>query len=121
MIKTWIAWFILHINLYPMKIFKISFFLLFFNLSFGGYAQSVYFPPFGDWEQKKPSDLKVDGNKIQVAIDFAINTESEANKNMKIAHYQSAFGREPFGFPVGPMKDRGGGRRIDCLQRIYHR
>ncbi|WP_194974880.1 serine hydrolase domain-containing protein [Aquiflexum lacus] len=90
-----------------MKIFKISFLLLFFSLSFSVYSQSAYFPPFGDWEQKSPSELKVDGEKIQSAIEFAIKAESEANKNMKIAHYQSAFGREPFGFPVGPMKDRG--------------
>jgi CubicO group peptidase (beta-lactamase class C family) len=90
-----------------MKIFKISFLFLFFSLSFSAYSQSTYFPPFGDWEQKSPSDLEVDSKKIQSAIDFAISTESEANKNMKIAHYQSAFGREPFGYPVGPMKDRG--------------
>ncbi|WP_373496822.1 serine hydrolase domain-containing protein [Aquiflexum sp.] len=90
-----------------MNIFKISFFLIFFSLSIDANSQSVYFPPFGDWQQKSPAELKVDGEKIQSAIDFAIREESDADKNMKIAHYQSAFGREPFGFPVGPMKDRG--------------
>lgn len=90
-----------------MKIFKITLCFFFFCLVFKSYSQSFYFPPFGDWAQKSPSELKVDDKKIQSAIDFAIDMESEANRNMKIAHYQSAFGREPFGFPVGPMKDRG--------------
>jgi len=91
-----------------MKILKINLFILFFACSFYTYSQTVYFPPSGNWEQKNPSELKVDNKKLQSAIDFAIQEESDADKNMKIAHYQSAFGREPFGFPVGPMKNRGG-------------
>jgi len=44
----------------------------------------------------------------QAAIDFAIAHESKANPNLKIAHYESAFGRESlFGYPCGPMKTRG--------------
>jgi CubicO group peptidase (beta-lactamase class C family) len=46
-------------------------------------------------------------SKIQEAIQFAIAHESQENPNLKIAHYESSFGREPFGFPVGPMKERG--------------
>lgn len=90
-----------------MKISKVNLFLLLFIFSFNCYSQSPYFPPIGNWEQKSPSELKVDEKKLQSAIEFAIQEESDANKNLKIAHYQSAFGREPFGFPVGPMKDRG--------------
>jgi CubicO group peptidase (beta-lactamase class C family) len=90
-----------------MKLFKTNLFILFFTCSFNGYSQTVYFPPSGNWEQKAPSELKVDDKKLQLAIDFAIQEESDADKNMKVAHYQSAFGREPFGFPVGPMKERG--------------
>jgi CubicO group peptidase (beta-lactamase class C family) len=44
---------------------------------------------------------------VQEAVAFARQNESKAPRNLKEAHYQSAFGREPFGFPVGPMKDRG--------------
>lgn len=90
-----------------MKLFKINLFILFFTCSFNGYSQTVYFPPSGNWEQKAPSELKVNDQKLQLAIEFAIQEESDADKNLKVAHYQSAFGREPFGFPVGPMKDRG--------------
>jgi hypothetical protein len=70
-------------------------------------AQSPYFPEAGNWYEKDPSELGVDQSKLQDAIQFALKEESDADKNLKLAHYQSAFGREPFGFPVGPMKDRG--------------
>ncbi|GAB2611032.1 serine hydrolase [Belliella aquatica] len=61
----------------------------------------------GNWEKKEAAELKVNAPKLQEVIDFAIATESNADKNLKMAHYLSAFGREPFGFPIGPMKDRG--------------
>lgn len=66
-----------------------------------------YFPTKGNWEQKSPAELGLDAQKIKEAVDYAIAHESEANPNLKIAHYESAFGREPFGYPVGPMKTRG--------------
>lgn len=78
--------------------------LLTFKTSF---AQKNYYPAKGEWMEKKPEDLRVNPIKLQQAINFAIQEESDTDKNQKIAHYQSAFGREPFGFPVGPMKDRG--------------
>ncbi|MBW3468007.1 serine hydrolase domain-containing protein [Arthrospiribacter ruber] len=71
------------------------------------HAQSAYFPTEGDWEEKNPTELQVKADKLKEAIDFALKSESTADKNLKLAHYQSAFGREPFGYPVGPMKDRG--------------
>jgi CubicO group peptidase (beta-lactamase class C family) len=70
-------------------------------------AQNTYFPPFGQWENRKPEQLKVNHTKLQEAVDFAKSTESDADPRLKVAHYESAFGREPFGYPVGPMKTRG--------------
>lgn len=70
-------------------------------------AQSRYFPPATNWEKKDAKEMKVNVQKLQDAVDFAIKTESNTDKNLKLAHYLSAFGREPFGFPIGPMKDRG--------------
>lgn len=70
-------------------------------------SAQTYFPSKGNWESKTPSELGVDPNKLQEAIDFAVAHESNANPNLKIAHYESAFGREPFGYPIGPMKMRG--------------
>jgi len=76
-------------------------------LSFELRAQNTYFPPFGQWETRKPEQLNVNSSQLQSAVDFAIQTESQADKRLKVAHYESAFGREPFGYPVGPMKTRG--------------
>lgn len=71
-----------------------------------GRSQS-YFPDKGNWETKSPEELSLNPEKIKEAIEFAIANESDQNPNLKIAHYESAFGREPFGYPVGPMKTRG--------------
>lgn len=89
----------------PIQISSILFLMLFSlqNLQ----AQEFYFPKAGEWEEKSPQELGINAPKLQQAIAFAIAEESDADKNLKLAHYQSAFGREPFGFPVGPMKDRG--------------
>jgi CubicO group peptidase (beta-lactamase class C family) len=86
---------------------KLSSLLLFFFLfAFSAHAQS-YFPEKNNWLSKKPDELGLDEAKISEAVAFAIAHESEQNPNLKIAHYESAFGREPFGYPVGPMKTRG--------------
>ncbi|EIM78906.1 beta-lactamase [Nitritalea halalkaliphila LW7] len=66
-----------------------------------------YFPPAGHWEKKSPESLGVNATKLSEAVRFAQEKESSADRNLKIAHYESAFGREPFGYPVGPMKNRG--------------
>lgn len=75
--------------------------------SFSPLFSQVYFPEKNKWETKSPEELGLDGAKIKEAIAFAEAHESTANPNLKIAHYESAFGREPFGYPIGPMKTRG--------------
>ncbi|MDX5479880.1 MAG: serine hydrolase, partial [Cyclobacteriaceae bacterium] len=91
-----------------MKITLLKIFTIFIVLTYHTtLAQQHYFPPFGEWEEKLPQEMGVQATKLKAAIDFAIQEESSADKNLKLAHYQSAFGREPFGFPVGPMRDRG--------------
>lgn len=89
----------------PMKNFFLSAFLLCLNF-LPAFGQS-YFPELGNWQSKAPENLGMKASKIQEAIQFAIAHESQEDPNLKIAHYESAFGREPFGFPVGPMKERG--------------
>ena len=76
---------------------------LIYQLSFS----QTYFPEKNNWASKTPSELGMNPEKVKAAIDFAKSHESDANPNLKIAHYESAFGREPFGYPVGPMKTRG--------------
>ncbi|MCV4820473.1 hypothetical protein OFM15_30800, partial [Escherichia coli] len=39
-------------------------------------------------------------------IAFAIANESKTPRNLELAHFQT-FGREPFGEPVGPFRERG--------------
>ncbi|MFC4874689.1 serine hydrolase domain-containing protein [Negadavirga shengliensis] len=71
-----------------------------------GFSQH-YFPDKGVWEEKEPSEMKVNPEKLKAAVAFAVREESDSDKNLKMAHYLGGFGREPFGFPVGPMRDRG--------------
>jgi CubicO group peptidase (beta-lactamase class C family) len=81
----------------------LSFLLLFVSTT----NAQVYFPDKNNWESKTPSELGMNELKLKQAVDFAIAHESKENRNLKIAHYESAFGREPFGYPVGPSKTRG--------------
>ena len=81
--------------------------LLVFFGTITGFTQE-YFPEKNNWQTRAPKELGLDETKIQEALEFAKNHESKENPNLKIAHYESAFGREPFGYPVGPMKIRGG-------------
>lgn len=78
-----------------------------FLLLIAGIKAQTYFPEKNNWETKSPQELGMNPSKLQEAILFAETHESKENPNLKMAHYESAFGREPFGFPVGPMKERG--------------
>jgi CubicO group peptidase (beta-lactamase class C family) len=70
-------------------------------------APAYYYPPASQWEQRSPHAMGFDSIRLQQAVQFAIDHESKEPRNLKEAHYLSAFGREPFGFPIGPMKERG--------------
>ena len=48
----------------------------------------------------------MDAGKLKEAVDFAVQNESKAPRNLELAHYQT-FGREPFGEAVGAFKERG--------------
>ncbi|MHA7128481.1 serine hydrolase domain-containing protein [Algoriphagus namhaensis] len=87
-----------------MRISPLLLCLLVFHLPL---SAQVYFPEKGNWASESPEKLGMNASKLQEAIDFAIAHESDANPNLKIAHYESGFGREPFGYPIGPMKTRG--------------
>ena len=85
---------------------SLSLLLFSFLACYGTNAQS-YFPSKGNWQEKSPKEMGLNTSKLSDAIEFAKAHESSANPNLKIAHYESGFGREPFGYPVGPMKTRG--------------
>jgi len=77
-------------------------------LSVNIFAQrQVYFPNAGDgWERKTPAQVQIDADKLKAAIDFAVQNEAKAPRDMELAQAQT-FGREPFGEAVGVQKPRG--------------
>jgi CubicO group peptidase (beta-lactamase class C family) len=68
---------------------------------------TVYYPPPNNWEHRSASAVGLDSVLLQEAIAYAKEHESKEPRDLKKAHYQSNFGREPFGYPAGPLKDRG--------------
>lgn len=69
-------------------------------------VQAAYFPTARAWERRTPSDLGMDSDILQGAIDFAIAAESTAPRDLGAGHYLS-WGREPMDMAVGPLKERG--------------
>src|SRR5690349_13039067 len=68
---------------------------------------AVYFPQPGNWEHRSAQTMGFDSVLLQEAISYAQAHESKDPRDLKKAHYQSGFGREPFGYPAGPLKERG--------------
>jgi CubicO group peptidase (beta-lactamase class C family) len=64
-----------------------------------------YFPSAQTWEQK-PATQDFDTAKLSEAIRFAKEHEAKAPRNMELSQALS-FGKEPFGFAIGPFADRG--------------
>ncbi|OON68559.1 serine hydrolase domain-containing protein [Hymenobacter sp. CRA2] len=75
--------------------------------SIGPKKGTAYFPPPGSWETRQPEAVGLNPARLQEAVQYAQANESKAPRDLRAAHYESAFGREPFGYPVGPMKERG--------------
>ncbi len=69
-------------------------------------AQSYFPGKWGDWEKKNPEELGMSSAWIDSAIQYAQRMESTNPRNMEENHY-GTFGREPFGYGIGPFKDRG--------------
>src|SRR5258707_8156508 len=66
---------------------------------------AVYFPG-ADWEHKPPAEAGVNPALLRQAIDFAVASETKAPRDLVMNHYQT-FGREPFGYAIGPIRERG--------------
>jgi CubicO group peptidase (beta-lactamase class C family) len=66
---------------------------------------SVYFPD-AVWQHKTPTESGLDPARLKAAVDFAIANEVKNPRDLVMNHYQT-FGREPFGYAIGPIKDRG--------------
>jgi CubicO group peptidase (beta-lactamase class C family) len=68
-------------------------------------APATYYPD-ANWQHKTPAETGLDAARLKDAIDFAISAESRNSRDLALNHYQT-FGREPFGYAIGPIKDRG--------------
>src|SRR6202171_4445840 len=71
----------------------------------GAGASGVYYPD-AVWQHKNPAEAGISPSLLKDAIDFAVAGETKAPRDLKLNHYQT-FGREPFGYAIGPIKDRG--------------
>jgi CubicO group peptidase (beta-lactamase class C family) len=62
--------------------------------------------PEAAWPRRSPAESGLDAKKLQEAIDFAVANETQAPRDLVLNHYQT-FGREPFGYAIGPIRERG--------------
>lgn len=70
-------------------------------------AQTEYYPGPGDaWERRDPAEVGMDASRLEAAVTFAVENETDAPRDLELNHYRS-FGREPFGDATGPFKERG--------------
>ena len=75
-----------------------------------------YVPGRGDgWEVRRPDEVGMGGPSIQAAVDFALAHEARQPRDQEAGQNQS-FGREPFGFGIGPFKVRSGGAGVIVRQ-----
>lgn len=89
-----------------MKLRLFKSLVVLFIISTSVQAQNYFPGKWGDWEKKSPAELGLNASKIQEAIQFAKDNESTNPRSMEENHY-GTFGREPFGYGIGPFKDRG--------------
>ena len=67
-----------------------------------------YVPDRGDgWETRRPEEVGMNASRVQAAVDYAIAHETTSPRDQEQGQNQS-FGREPYGFGVGPFKVRSG-------------
>jgi CubicO group peptidase (beta-lactamase class C family) len=66
---------------------------------------TTYYPD-ATWQHRTPSESGVSPDLLKQAIDFAVAGETKAPRDLVMNHYQT-FGREPFGYAIGPIRERG--------------
>lgn len=92
-------------NKFLFRVFCV-FFLSFSFLLQSNVAQKIYYPTVENWERRTPEQAKFDAAKLKEAIDFAVQSETKATRDMELGLTQT-FGREPFGELIGATKRRG--------------
>lgn len=69
-------------------------------------AEAPYFPTAQSWQHKTPAELGLKAAALEDAIAFHRANEVKNPRSMEHSHYQS-FGKEPYGYAIGPFADRG--------------
>ena len=62
--------------------------------------------PDAVWTRRTPAESGIDPKRLQGAIDHAVRSEVTNPRDLALNHYQT-FGREPFGYAIGPIRERG--------------
>src|SRR5258708_1160702 len=68
-------------------------------------AQAPYYPD-APWQRKTPPEAAINPHLPKTPTDYAVANETRNPRDLTLNHYQT-FGREPFGYAIGPIKDRG--------------
>ena len=90
-----------------MKLFFYTLFLLLFIQTTLA-QETLYFPErYADWQSKAASQLGLDDNKLNTAVQFAMEHEYSGSRDLRIAILKG-FEREPYHQILGPTKKRGG-------------
>ena len=102
-----------------MTVGRVALVALFVATPFWAAAQSsrpteVYYPD-AVWQHRTPAESGLDAARLKEATDFAVANEVRSPRDLVLNHYQT-FGREPFGYAIGPIKERG-----DPTGLIIHR
>ncbi len=86
---------------------SLFFFTLFVLISNTAISQQTYFPERGKWQEKEPSEFKINTKKLEEAVQFAKDHEYSGAKDLRQA-ITKGFEREPYHKILGPTKKRGG-------------
>jgi len=69
-------------------------------------SSEIYFPD-KEWQKKAPAEAGLNADKLKEAISFSISREIKNSRDMELSHYQSFGAKEPYGYGIGPFKERG--------------
>jgi CubicO group peptidase (beta-lactamase class C family) len=73
---------------------------------FTAYCQQPYYPDV-IWQTKNPTELKLNKNKLDSAVSFALNNDNKVERDLRISLLKS-YAREPDYKIIGATKQRGG-------------
>jgi hypothetical protein len=73
---------------------------------FTSYCQQPYYPDV-IWQTKNPTELKLNKNKLDSAVSFALNNDNKVERDLRISLLKS-YAREPDYKIIGATKQRGG-------------